>query len=164
MPILLSLVWRGEDWLEVLSRFPFRGSALDASLMATGVRVGLPPILSAVVWLTVLAATIRAIKRAGRQLDRSTASLLVTASLLLAPYSASNSVLTPLALGVTALYARRPGLGLFLFLFADGLYLFVGNAVWRQNYEATYWTAFLLVLWLVFLFDLGQQSKSPSPE
>lgn len=159
IPVVATLAWRGADWLEALGRFPFRGTPLDASLLATGARLGVPIIAIGLVMLAVLVGTAWALRKNDWRLGRLQAGLLVSVSLLLAPYAASNSVLTPLALGATTLYTRKPWLGLFFFFFANVMYLFVGDAIWRQFYEATYWAAVLLLLWVSLAWET---TKSPS--
>jgi hypothetical protein len=156
LPVLITIVWRGGDWLEALARFPFRGTALDASLFATGSRLSLPGAITGIIWLLVLAGSIWAL-RDRRMPGRAQASLLVSAGLLLAPYAASNSVLTPLALGVPLLFPRRPWVGLSLFVLANAPFVFLNDVSWRTNYEASYWTLVLIVFWIVFLVDLRLQ-------
>jgi hypothetical protein len=154
-PIAILLAWRGQDWLDALARFPFRGSALDASLLATG----LPMALIVVNGLGLLAATGWALARTGLRLGREQAGLLTAAGLLLAPYAASNSVLTPLALAAPALLARRPWLGVLIFLLADLPYLYLGDAAWRTSTESMYWTLFMFVMWAALARELISHSE-----
>jgi hypothetical protein len=146
------LIWRGGDWLFAIMHFPWPGTAIDSSLQAAIGRLGLPTFLYWAIWLVVLVATMIGISRRSWMLGRVEAGLLVTAGLLLAPYAASNSVLTPLAIGVTPFFQehRRLGLGLLLFYFLP--YLALARPDLRAAYESTYWTAVLLLTWLFSLF------------
>jgi hypothetical protein len=155
VPVLAALLWRGADWWAALQRFPFAGTSIDASFRATSARNSLPEWLFIASWLAVLAATLLVLRRGG-VLGRAEAGALVVAGLLLAPYAASNSVLTPLALAAPSLFVRRPWLGAGLFALADLPYLLLGDVAWRFNAESNYWTLFLLVLLAASLWETSK--------
>jgi hypothetical protein len=161
VPVAASLLWRGADWWAALQRFPFAGTSIDASLRATFARLGLPDWLFIASWLAGLAATLLVLRRRGGALGRPEAGALVAAGLLLAPYAASNSVLTPLTLAAPALFARRLWLGAGLFVLADLPYLLLGDVAWRFNAESNYWTGFLvLLLWGISLWEIRSSKRS----
>jgi hypothetical protein len=161
VPVFAALLWRGADWWAALQRFPFAGTSIDASLRATFARLGLPDWLFIASWLAGLAATLLVLRRRGGALGRPEAGALVAAGLLLAPYAASNSVLTPLTLAAPALFARRLWLGAGLFVLADLPYLLLGDVAWRFNAESNYWTGFLvLLLWGISLWEIRSSKRS----
>lgn len=158
LPVLLALLWRGAEWWQALQRFPFTGTAIDASLLATLARLRAPGWLIAAAWLLVLAATLWALRR--RSFAQVQVGALAAAGLLLAPYAASNSVLTPLALVAPPLLARRLWLGVVVFAFANLPYFLLDNTAWRTHSESNYWTFFLLALWAISLWRLRSEPVS----
>lgn len=160
VPVAASLLWRGADWWAALQRFPFAGSSIDASLRATFARLGLPDWLFIAGWLAMFVGMLWALRRRGLALGRLEAGALVAAGLLLAPYAASNSVLTPLALAAPALLARKPWLGAGLFLLADLPYLLLGDVAWRFNAESNYWTGFLVLLLGISLWEMRSSKRN----
>lgn len=156
------LAWKGGEWWQAMVTFPWPGTAIDSSLGAFAARTA--PWLLWVLWPLVLLVTLATL-RARPQLDRLSTGALLAAGLLLAPYAASNSVLTPLALAGPALLQRRAWLGAAAFALADLPYLFLGNLAWRTNFESNYWTVFLLLLWAISLWELhsvGQERSQNS--
>jgi hypothetical protein len=148
------LIWRGGDWLFAILHFPWPGTAIDSSLQASFARFGFPNFSYWGVWLAGLAVSLFVIRRRRWMVGRIEAGLLVTAGLLLAPYAASNSVLTPLAIGVVPFFQqnRRAGLGLLFFYFLP--YLGLSRPDLRAGYEALYWTLVLLLTWLFLIRQL----------
>jgi hypothetical protein len=159
--ILPTLALRGREWLAALAGFPFTGSAIDSSLKATVGRLGAPPLAFWLLAVLILLSTMSVLRRSPG-LTRSHAALLLTASLLLAPYAASNSVLTPLAIGVIPLFQKRPWLGILLLGLFYLPYAVLGHTDLRTAWEASYWTVVLLLTWLVLLWDLAQE-PAPAP-
>lgn len=84
---------------------------------------------------------------------------LIAASLLLAPYSAANSVLTVLAVGVIPLFQKRPLIGGLLIVLINLPFLFPPET--HFNFSAYYTTALLLVIWGVFGWHVWQRSTQP---
>ena len=93
-------------------------------------------------------------------IDRMGSALLITGALLLGPYAASNSVLTPFAIGVIPLFQKRPLLGLILTVFFFFPFLKLGDTLWRMNMESNYWS-FVLVLsfGVILLSELNSAHK-----
>ncbi len=151
------LFWKGGEWINEIVNSPYPGTAVDSSLQATLGRLGLPAFVYWIVWIAVLAITIHVLRKQFWNLGRIEAGMLIIAGLLLAPYAASNSVLTPLAIGVVPFFQehRRLGLGLLLFYFLP--YLALARPDLRAAYESTYWTAVLLLTWLFLFVLLGLQ-------
>lgn len=148
------LIWKGSAWLNAMIYFPWPGTAIDSSLQATLARLGLPRLLYWILWLGIMAATIYFFLRRGWQLGRLEAGFLVTAGLLLGPYAASNSVLTPFAIGAIPFFQKRVWRGTILIALVDLPYLFLGRPELRQAWEANYWTGFLLIVWFLLILQL----------
>lgn len=152
------LVWRGGDWWQALVTFPWPGTAIDSSLSAFSARVSAG--LVWILWPLVLITTFLVV-RPGRRIEQLEAGVVVAAGLLLAPYAASNSVLTPLALTAPVLLLQRPLLGAGLLILADLPYLLLGNLAWRTGAESNYWTVMIFVIWLAGLWRIQQRETNP---
>jgi hypothetical protein len=148
------LLFYGRDWW--VSNLSFThiwpGTPVDSSIYGLLLRFGLPTWLWVLAAVIILSAGFWATRRRGLALGRLDAGWLLAAGLLLAPYAASNSVLTVLAIGVIPLFQRRPLVGLALILLYDLPLLTGGNAELRLVWEASYWTLVLILSWGVLLF------------
>lgn len=158
------LLWKGSEWLNAVLSFPWPGSAIDSSLRASLARLGIAATLSWALWALLLGLTLWALMRDGRKMDRIRAGWLVASGLLLGPYAASNSVLTPLALGVIPLMQKRQALGLGLIALYNLPYLALSAPQLRAAWESGYWTGVLLISWGLSLLSfqsvsLAQQKK-----
>jgi hypothetical protein len=144
----------GRDWW--VSNLSFTriwpGTPVDSSIYGLLLRYGLPTWLWVLAAAIVLGASFWAIRRRGLTLGRLDAGWLLAAGLLLAPYAASNSVLTVLAIGVIPLLQRRPLIGLVLIFLYDLPLLSGGNAELRLAWEASYWTLVLVLSWGALLY------------
>lgn len=126
-----ALVWLGGEWWAAFRGIPHMGSLMDASLWAGMSRLGIMPGVIAVFWLAILAATILLARQGYSPGNRMWAGLLTSASLVLAPYAAGNSLLTVLAIGVVPLIAAWPVVGVGLFLLDDVKYFLPGGFILR---------------------------------
>ena len=153
-----SFIWRGGEWLAALRVYRYPGSAIDSNLRATLHRLGLPPLATWLVWGALAAITLWLLLRSENRLGRVQVGWLAAAALLLGPYAASNSVLTPLALGVIPFYQQKPFWGLALIALFNLPYLALGNPGLRVAWESSYWTMVLLLTWLVLGVFLGRLS------
>lgn len=142
-----SLLWKGSEWLAAMAAIGERGSIMDASLLAALGRAGLPLWVIGALWIILLAATAFIVLRTAPQLSREKAALLIAASLLLAPYSAGNSYLTVLAVGVIPLLFARPASGIALLALTNALFFVPRD--WMIAYSAYYATALLALTWLL---------------
>lgn len=159
MPALALLAWRGPEWLAALRQFPFAGTQIDASLQAVTARLGLPVWVYVLLMAGVGLASVAMLRRSQSQVGQLQAGGLLAAGLLLAPYAASNSVLSPLALAGSALLVASPALGALLFALASIPYLLMGNLAWRLHSESDYWAFVLLLILLAALRALNPLSK-----
>ena len=124
---------------------------MDSSLHGLLLRFGWPGWLWGLAAAGILAIGWWALQRRGWALGRLEAGALIAGGLLLAPYAASNSVLTVLAIGIVPLFQRAPLLGLALIVLYDLPLISGGNVELRLMWEATYWTGVLLLSWLALL-------------
>jgi hypothetical protein len=139
-----SLLWLGSAWWGAFAGIQQRGSIMDASILAGLARLGLPGWAAGVVWLALLGAIILLARMSPSIVEREWAGLLVTASLILAPYAAGNSLVTVLAIGVTPMLAAWPLAGALVFLLDDLKYALSGDFMFQWG--ALYATAqFLLI-------------------
>jgi hypothetical protein len=144
----ISLLWRGETWLAVLigAIQKYSNSIVNISMSATSERLGLPHLLFIIIWIIVLIITLFLAWRSHSNLSREFTGMLITSSLLLTPYAATNSVLTILAIGVLPLFHSNRFLGTILIILFNIPYLF--SSVTLYNYQATYWTLVMFITWL----------------
>lgn len=151
--VIPTAIWRGAEWIDAVNGTYQAGSLIDIGLGASMRRTEAfsEPII-ALARLAVLIATACIIWISERTISSEKATLLVTSSLLLAPYAAGNSVLIVLAVGVLPLLQRRFWLGLLMFVIAD-IYLYF-NRPSLAEYISYYWTAFLLLSWVIFTWDI----------
>ncbi len=152
--VVPCMLWLGRDWLIALTGMPQRGSIMDSSLSATLSRLGLPLWLRVSLWAGVFVATLRVVLTGRCSVSREKAGLLVAAGLLLSPYSAGNSFLTVLAIGIIPLAQSRPRVGAVLIGLTNLPYLALAAPdVWFW-WSATYWTALLVLTWVVFAWHV----------
>ena len=154
------LLWKGGAWLNAMIAFPWPGTLIDSSLQASLARLNAPTWLIWGAWLLLAALLVFRFLRDAPLLERSKIAALVTGGLLLGPYAASNSVLTPYALGVISLLQRRPLIGAALAALYSLPYLALSNPDWRFAWESTYWTAVLVITLLVLLFVENGNAQS----
>jgi hypothetical protein len=146
-------VWKGTDWLAALQSFPYAGTNIDSSLFNLFASLGWSPILLAVVWLAILAVTLKSVWPA-MKLDLARIGLLITAGMLLSTYVAGNSLVVPLAMGVVPLFQRKPAIGLAIVGLYFLPYVFLAQTDLRLEYEHVYWTVVLLITWAAQVWDL----------
>lgn len=156
--VVPGLLWRGKEWWTVgMMIMPDRGSDMDISLMAALDRLGVgAPLLKAALIGAVSGLALIVAWASRPHLSRELAGMLVAASLLIAPYSAGNSVLVVLAIGIIPLFQRHIAPGLALIALYNVPFA-LNNAEYRHLY-AYYHTALTLVsmlalAWIVLRRD-----------
>ena len=132
---------------------------MDASLINSLSRSGAAPALVVLAWLAILAATFGVARLDCQEFTRTKAGLLVCASLLLAPYSAGNSLLVVLALGTVGLLPQHPRLTLLLFGLADLGYLAPQSSLMFE-YGARYATLLFLLNWLALAWAVRSRRSA----
>ncbi len=151
------VLWKGAEWSHAMLHFSWPGTAIDSSLQAAMKRLTIPSPVFWFLWAVIFLTTINILLWRKPPIGRSEAGLLISASLLLGPYAASNSVLTPLAIGVVPLLQRRPLFALSLIALYDIPFIALGRPDLRATLESSYWTLILLITWMIFVFDVGRQ-------
>jgi hypothetical protein len=161
--VVPCMLWKGQAYITNVFAISERGSIMDVSLMAALNRMQLSSILVVMVWLFILVATMwlmwqtRPSRVNPLPFSRERAGLLIAAGLLLSPYSAGNSMLTLLAIGIIPLFLKRPLLGLLLII-PINLTIFVNNPS-GLAYQAYYTTAVLLLCWGVLAYRVFNNEK-----
>jgi len=146
-------IWKGAEWLAALGGTYQAGGIIDISLVAALNRLEfVPSPIIFCLWLALLLATIAIALFTAPTLTREKATFLITASLLLAPYSAGNSVIIVLAVGAVMLLHTRFWWGFGLFIMADIFYPF--NRPDFIGIYSYYWTVFLIISWLIFAWHI----------
>jgi hypothetical protein len=142
-----SMFIAGEEWLQAFKGIEQRGSIMDVSLVASLNRLNIPSWAILISWLALLVATLRLAFIKGDSFSRIKAGFLISASLLLSPYAAGNSLLTVLTIGTLPLLMRHPLVGILLFATTD-LQYFIPASI-RFPWGATFVTLMLLLNWFV---------------
>ncbi|MDA1329497.1 MAG: hypothetical protein O3B43_00285 [Chloroflexi bacterium] len=152
--VAAPLAWKGAEWWNAMTSFPWTGTAIDSSLLATLSRLGVSATSSLLLWISLAGLTAWFLFSRPIKLGRIQFGWLVSASLLLGPYAASNSVLTPYALGVIPMLLEKPTWGFALVAAYNLPYLFLAHPDIRFAWESSYWTLVLLITWAVLAFSL----------
>jgi hypothetical protein len=153
------LLWRGAEWFTAILEIP-QPSEVSSSLNASLARHSVPAPAIWVIWLTVFLISLRTVLKKDWIFSPTTVGMLSSTSLLLAPYAASNSVLSPLSLGVIPLWLTNRMLGGAALILFNLPYLAVTNPDLRIAWESSYWTGVLLIMWIVFLNAGKAQNRS----
>jgi glycosyl transferase family 87 len=153
MVVLLSMLWRGQPWLDSLHYAYQSGTVIDASLMARLNDLGwFPPVVNQALWLAVIVLTLLVAWYSNRSLTREKAGMLIAASLLIAPYS--SNVLTLVAIGTIPFFQKHPriGAGIMAALIVQTFF----NRPEFYDSLAYYTGAFLMVMWGALLWHVWQ--------
>jgi hypothetical protein len=102
-----------------------------------------------------LIATLIVALRSKPTLTREKAAMLITASLMLAPYAAGNSFLTPFAIGIIPMWQTRRRLGWLLIALVNVQFIwqfaFRDFAYWNGGY---YNTALMILIWAIWCWQI----------
>jgi glycosyl transferase family 87 len=154
MVVIPSMIWLGSEWLHNVSINPTFGSLIDISLVAAFKRAQLPLGVYLILWIALFAISGYMVWKSDRTFSREKAGMLVAASLLLAPYSAGNSVLSLLAIGAIPLFLKRPLLGLAVVILPDfGIFFGSANAAYFS-------TVIVLIMWGVLTCHTSREKIS----
>jgi hypothetical protein len=156
-----SMIVHGADWIQAVVGIEQRGSIMDASLISTLEKLNIPAWLIIIFWSAVLMITFYIMYRMrGTSFSREQAAYLISASLLLAPYAAGNSMLTILAIGIIPLLFSNPTLGLILLVLINIQYFF--PFTFRYQWGALYSSLLFLLCYLVLGFSIRQEIPGSS--
>lgn len=154
--IIPTVPWLGDWWFTMVG-IEERNSIMDMSLQSTLSRLGIPMLVVFVTWLIILVVTLYLILyRSTYQFSHQQVALLITASLLTAPYAAGNNITVVLAIGIVPLFQINPILGGLLFLLVNLFYIVPLEL--RFYMEAYYWMIYLLLVWGVFTWLIRIQN------
>lgn len=157
--VIPMFIWRGEDWLKAVDGTYQRESIIDISLNAALIRTEVVP--EAIRWLLrilIALGTLYLSWIGNRELSREKAGLLIAAALLISPYSAGNSTLAVLAIGIIPVFVTSPKIGLPFILMIDALF-FIGGDL-RYDYESYILTLWLLLSWGILAWRCYQAEIS----
>ena len=161
VPLLLV---HGRDWLQSMLGIPQRGGIMDISVGAAAARLSLEPWITVVLWVAILSMTAVVCLRNRGVLTREQTAFAISASLLLAPYSAGNSLLAVLSIGILSGLREDPGMTLALIALIDAPYaarLLSWDVV---DWQAGYWTVVLLLTWGALGRRLLQAENRPAED
>jgi len=123
-----------------------KGSLIDISISAALGRLGVSSVFIVFVWVGILGLTLLVLRRHRiKQMSWMSATFLVSASMLLAPYASGNSFLTVVAIGIISLFQQRRRLGITLLILTSVPFLASRDMLYYG--QAYYWTFLLLVVW-----------------
>jgi hypothetical protein len=157
--VAIFLLAYGVDWFASMIGNEQRGSIMDISLLAALTRLQLSPIVIGCIWGVIFGLSLYIIYSSRHSIDRTKAGFLMSASLLLSPYAAGNSMLSLFTVGVIPLYiGDRMSAGALSIAF-NLPYLFIHeNPIWF-SYGAYYTTLVLLLSWIVFSWKVRAHSR-----
>jgi uncharacterized membrane protein len=163
------LIWKGRDWIASVVTSQYRGSIMDSSLMSTAQRLGFPPVAGAVFWGSLFLFTALAAAKYCRGYSREAVAFFLSASLLLAPYSAGNNLIVVYVIGAMPLLLARRWEGALLFGLINLMYCFLPFRDLLYHWSASYWTLVLLISWFLFAIRMralkgAEMEGSPSPK
>jgi hypothetical protein len=179
-----SVLMLGADWLGNLLpasgglQFSAKISRLPGNISLTAL-TGLPgpwPLLRPLAWLLVFGGTIYVAMKSGPGLSREKIGLLLTASMLLAPYTGGMSLVTALAMGGILVLQHSLPQGLVLLLAYNVVYIsalpslapFLPSALsWVVYDRPDYFQMFTLLLtwlflgWRVYRMEVTPRAGAP---
>ncbi len=158
--VLPMMVWRGADWIAAMQGTYQAGTVMDITLGAALNRLGfIPEWVTHGARLIILGMSLWAAWRQRVILSRELVGLLMAASLLLAPYAGGNAPIILLAIAAVPLMYRRFWVG-FLLLVSVNL-LAIPHFTLAVDVSAYWTTAYILVLWLVLIWDVLTTKPTP---
>lgn len=161
--IVPSMLWQGEEWLRTMLTIGQRGSIMDMSLISGLDRTTLfSPLAIGLIWGGITAVSLWIAWQSRATFTREKAGMLIVASLLTAPYAASNSNITILAVGIIPLFQKRPLLGGFLIALANASLFLNRPEFVRIN--AYYSTFYLVLCWAALNWHIYQEANATNNE
>lgn len=148
----LTMIWGAKRWIAGMREFAFQSGQLSGTLVAMQYGIPIPVI---VLFALALAGVSLLIVHRTKRLTHLTAGLLVTMSILLAPYSTGLNFTVAYNLGVIPLLTVWPVAGIaFAILF---------NLPFVMTVDPQINLIFLFLMWLVIAAALWQQSRADRP-
>ncbi|MBS3752738.1 MAG: hypothetical protein KGY46_05040 [Anaerolineales bacterium] len=146
--VIPTMLMYGVEWLNSFVGIPQMGSIMDSSLITSMRRLGLPYWWTLLIWFFIFAPTLYLSFEKRERFSRIHTAFFISASLLLSPYAAANSLLTIVALGVIPLLFEHPIVGCFLIAIINLPYTF--SSSFKYEWAATYGMLMFLLCWFIF--------------
>lgn len=151
---ITMLLW-GQVWFGSLETVP-GGISLSAGLDS----LGLPLPLIIIAQVIIAIGTLAIAFRGNKQLSRMKVGLLIVGSVMAAPYANGLSTVSVLAIGVTALFIKRPLLGFFIFIVYSLPYT---NALDMTIFDnPPFWMFALSLVWVLLAHEVYLEEIRPS--
>lgn len=157
--VLISLLIWGDEWLPSLTELP-SGNSLGASF---GV-LAIPTEVTLGAQLLILGVTLFFVLKDDATLSPLKIGLLITASVLMAPYSNLTSLVSVLALGGMALLQSSVWLCVLIFILMNLPYLSRLSLIGINLDTDGYITFCLLVMWAILLIRFLQTERHTAAE
>ncbi len=160
--LVVAVCWLlfGQSWFGAMMGIREKDTIVNINLLSSASRLDIPLAVAHLVLALGLAVTAAIVLFSQRTMTRDKAAMLVCASLLLAPYSAGNSFLTVLAIGIMALFQSQPRLGIALWLLTTWWYFAPTDlAFW---WSSNYWTGMLVLTWGILIWKIYSEELRPS--
>ncbi len=145
--VIPTMLMYGSEWVSSFVGIPQMGSIMDSSLIASMGRLGIPSWGTFLIWVVIFALTLFLYFMNRDCFSRIQAAFLVSASLLLSPYAAGNSLVTIVAIGIIPLLFKYPIGGCILMVSINLQYIFPSS--FRYEWGATYGMVMFLLSWLI---------------
>ena len=159
--VIPTMLMYGLEWLNSFVGIPQMGSIMDSSLISSMSRLGLPSWWTLLIWFFIFAPTLYLSFEKRERFSRIHTAFFISASLLLSPYAAANSLLTVVAIGVIPLLFKSPIVGCFLMIIINFPYIF--SSSFRYEWGATYGMLMFVLCWLIFGTYIGIQKNKNVP-
>lgn len=151
---ITMLLW-AKAWLGSVDSM-HGGISLKAGLDS----MSLPTFLVVFVQITIAIVTLLIALQGDKQLSRMKAGLLITASVMVAPYANGTSLMSILAIAVTALFIKRPLLGLLIFIIYSLPYTNILGTTLLDS--PVFWMFALLLVWVIFVREVYLERIRPT--
>lgn len=154
--VVPTMLLYGEAWWAMMQIGHQVGTPVDVSLLASLSRQGYPSWLFGVLAISIVGISSLLAWRTSQRLTASNIGLLISASMLISPYTSSISLITAFAFAVIGMLPNRPRLAALMLMLTNSLHLFSHDFV--RAYGAYVITCLLVLMWaLCCLHSLTEQ-------
>ncbi|RMF51252.1 MAG: DUF2029 domain-containing protein [Chloroflexota bacterium] len=156
--VMPTMLLYGEAWWAMMQVGHQVGTPVDVSLLASLGRQGYPTLLFAVLAILIVGISSLLALRQPQQLREPHIGMLISASMLISPYTSSISLVTAFAFAVIGMLPLRPRLGAALLILINSLYLVPHETM--RAYGAYLITCLLTLMWALCAWHIAQQVRS----
>lgn len=161
MAVAPTMLIYGKAWWAMMQVGHQVGTPVDVSLLASLGRQGYPTWLFSALAIAIVGVSSWLAWRTPRRLATEKLGLLISASMLVSPYTSSISLITAFAFAVIGLLPNRPRFATLMLGLTNSFYLLSHDFV--RAYGAYLITCLLTLMWaLCCLHHLTQQSGAPA--